>query len=274
MLNRVFPLVLLVTLLFSSCQKAKTPSQSLRAGELEVLWTPSTDQIKSTDLLSFEFTAIHPLGSFVEVQLLDSDNFELFELEEIASPPASPSKLRSHFKLLLEPPAPGKYTTPQVSLILKNNSGIISQLKSPEQEIEILSINPPEEFQTDHQGSLKERPSKWLLLCLIVLALPFLPKKKKQADKIILKIKADDLDKCEATFMAIEEILEKIMRYNFLVKADDFNSMLAQLSQQDEAQSKLKDFVVDYQTQRFSPQSTEPSKILADLKKLFEEICP
>jgi hypothetical protein len=274
MLNKSFYIILILVSIFCSCQKTPSSPQVLRAGDMEVLWLPSLAQIKTTELLHFEFTVVHPLGSSIEVHALANDNFELFELQQQDGPPASPTQLRSHVTLSFEPPAPGQYKTPQLSILLKNSHGLMSQLKSPEHDIEILSISPPEDFRVDHQGSLKERPSKWLLLSLIFLALPFLPRKKKAAEKIIFKVTQADLDECTPDFKAIEGALVRIMRYNFLIKADDFNKMLAKLSNDDSNQARLKDFIDDYQTQRFSNESANPNQVLAELKKLFAEICP
>ena len=62
------------------------------------------------------------------------------------------------------------------------------------------------------------------------------------------------------------------MQYNFLIKKNDFNTMLSQLASDDPQQKQLKDLIENYQRQRFSGQSISPEDLLSQLKKTFKEI--
>ena len=272
MQNKLLSLLVLLTLIFVSCQQGPSQIETLKADKLEILWQKPSPSISSSDLLRYQFTAIHPLASSIEIKPLESEDFELFDQKMIVLPPASPTQLRTQFELSFEPPAPGQYKTPQVSLILLDKNGVLAQLKTPESEIIITSINPPDDFIADHRGSLKQRPTKWLLLSLLFFALPFLPKKKKAKVELVLKVKDEDLEQCEANFEAIEILMQKIMQYNFLIKKNDFNTMLSQLANDEPQQKQLKYLIENYQRQRFSGQSISPEDLLSQLKKTFKEI--
>ncbi|WDE95603.1 hypothetical protein PQO03_07700 [Lentisphaera profundi] len=267
-------LLLLISLFFVllSCDKTKAPVQKLKAGDLEVQWQPNAAQITSTDLLEYNFTAIHPLATQIELQILENDDFELFDQSELIMAPASPSTLRTQFTMLFEPPAPGQYSSPKISIILKADGAILSQVKSSESKIVIASINAPEDFVADHQGSLKQRPPLYILLILIVLLLPFLPRKKKTIATIKLKISAKDIEACEESFAGFEELLQKTMMYNFLIHKDDLATMLSSLASDNPSQMKLKNFIDSYLSRRFSPETVIPGQLIAEFKKVFEEI--
>ena len=111
-----------------------------------------------------------------------------------------------------------------------------------------------------------------LRLHLLFFALPFLPKKKKAKVELVLKVKSEDIEQCEADFEAIESLMQKIMQYNFLIKKNDFNTMLSQLASDEPQQKQLKDLIDNYQRQRFSGQSISPEDLLSQLKKAFKEI--
>ena len=273
MLNKF--LILLSSLIFLfSCEPKTNKVETIKHGELTVQWVTPAQSISTIELLEYNFTLDYPLGTEVDIQTANMGKFFLVDQSKAELPPSSPNSERSQYKFLFEPPEPGKFSLPVLSLHLKEKGALVIQTQSPNGEIVISSNNPNKNFAADHTGDLKRRPSKWLLLSLLFFTLPFIPRKKQKQNTEIEILRADDVENCKPDFDSIETLLLKIIQQETNEVETDLTNASQHLSKENSFHMDLQNFIQDYLKSRYAIKGKNPAELISELNKIYRRRKP
>jgi hypothetical protein len=175
---KTFILTFLVMLISCTKPEGSKLSNTIEKNSISVQVTPSSQSLRSCDLLELSIELSYPRNLTVKLPNAKSDfgDFSLYE-NLPGSPVAINEKINTRTQILiLEPGLPGPQSLPSLSLIFWNQQGEKTILQTNELKIQVSSTLP-----TTHNKEMEDiiihqepKPQYWLILltgCLVILPL-------------------------------------------------------------------------------------------------------